>query len=92
MAVVKAQNFTPIRHQFRRMRSLSARSSASVKHQLPRLRCEEISAQNGRLVLDRKPTVSITLELVKCDMRPDADPVGSIVAWLCLTAVGRQRG
>jgi len=72
------------------MRSFSARSSASVKHPLPRLRCEEISAQNGRLVLDRKPTISITLELVKCGMRPDADPVGSIAAGLCLTTVSRQ--
>jgi len=73
------------------MRSFSARSSASVKHPLSRFRCEEISAQDGRLVLDRKPTVSITLELVKGDMRPDADPVGSIAAGLCLTAVSRQR-
>jgi hypothetical protein len=71
------------------MRSFSARSSAGVEHPLSRLRCEEISTQDGRLVLDRKPTLSITLELVKCRMRPDADPIGSIARRLYLTAVGR---
>src|SRR5919109_1031475 len=91
MTMVEAQNLAAIRHQFSRMRGFSARSSAGIEHPLPRLGCKEISAQDGRLVLDSKPAVSITLEPSEGGMQPDANPVGSISAGLCLTAPGRQR-
>src|SRR5215813_9920069 len=72
------------------MCGFSARCSASIEHSLPRLRCEEISAQDGRLILDSKPTVPITLQLVECGMRPNEDPVGSIPAELRFTVIGCQ--
>src|SRR5919106_2140137 len=91
MAVVKAQNFPPIPHQFSHMRGFAARGSAGIEHPLSRLGGKEIAAEDGRLVLDSKPTLPKTLKLIKCGMRSDKNPVGSIPARLRPTAIGHQR-